>query len=180
MAGKRIGPNLVGVRAKIPAKYSLELRILNFAALDRCKHATGIFQCHRLKPTFAAPEAVEGNTLKEHAAAFVNVKIREHAAISKAHAEPTRPRRHRWVNLSIERHRFCRTSKMSHDGSWRAACLNRIWIRILHFEAPSVARGVTAPGVGSGALFGSFVLHGSRSQVYPTTYDNPPATPLLQ
>ena len=46
------------------------------------------------------------------------------------------------------------TSKMSHDGSWRAACLTRKSIRVLHVEAPSVARGVTGPGVGSGALFG--------------------------
>jgi len=41
---------------------------------------------------------------------------------------------------------------MSHDGTWRAACLSLNWIRILHFEADSVARGVTGPGVGSGAL----------------------------
>ena len=45
---------------------------------------------------------------------------------------------------------------MSHDGSWRAACLNRNWIRILHSESHSVARGVTAPGVGSGALLALF------------------------
>ena len=45
---------------------------------------------------------------------------------------------------------------MSHDGSWRAACLTQNWIPILHFEAPSVARGVTAPGVGSGALLAHF------------------------
>jgi len=51
---------------------------------------------------------------------------------------------------------ICRTSKMSHDGSWRAACLTRNWILILHFESPSVARGVTAPGVGSGALLAGF------------------------
>jgi len=51
---------------------------------------------------------------------------------------------------------ICRTSKMSHDGSWRAACLTRNWILILHLEAPSIARGVTAPGVGSGALLGDF------------------------
>jgi hypothetical protein len=43
---------------------------------------------------------------------------------------------------------------MSHDGSWRAACLTRNGIRTLHLETPSVARGVTAPGVGSGALLG--------------------------
>jgi hypothetical protein len=43
---------------------------------------------------------------------------------------------------------------MSHDGIWRAACLNRNWIRILHFEKHKVARGVTDVGVGSGALLG--------------------------
>jgi hypothetical protein len=47
---------------------------------------------------------------------------------------------------------------MSHDGIWRAACLNRSWIRILHFEVPSVARGVTDVGVGSGALLGRLVF----------------------
>jgi hypothetical protein len=47
---------------------------------------------------------------------------------------------------------FCRTSKMSHDGSWRAACLTRKWIPTFHFDSASVARGMPAPGVGSGAL----------------------------
>ncbi len=51
---------------------------------------------------------------------------------------------------------YCLTSKMSHDGSWRAACLIRFWIQSFHFEAPEEARGVTVPGVGSGALFGLF------------------------
>ena len=104
MAGKRIGPYLTGVRAEIPAKYFFKLRILNLAALDGRKHATGIFERHGLKPAGAAPETVEGNTLKEHATAFVDVEVRKHAAISKAHAEATRPRHHRWVSLGIERH----------------------------------------------------------------------------
>jgi hypothetical protein len=43
---------------------------------------------------------------------------------------------------------------MSHDGSWRAACSMTINSRSLHIENHSVARGVTDPGVGSGALFG--------------------------
>jgi hypothetical protein len=43
---------------------------------------------------------------------------------------------------------------MSHDGIWRAACLNRNWIRVLHFEKHEVACGVTDVGVGSGALLG--------------------------
>ena len=44
---------------------------------------------------------------------------------------------------------------MSHDGSWRASCRTTIHLRWFHFEAHSVARGVTDPSVGSGALFGS-------------------------
>jgi hypothetical protein len=51
---------------------------------------------------------------------------------------------------------------MSHDGSWRAACLNRNWILILQFEVPSVARGVTDPGVGSGDLLGISVVRDFR------------------
>jgi hypothetical protein len=43
---------------------------------------------------------------------------------------------------------------MSHDGIWRAACLNRFSIPSFHFEVHSVARGVTDVGVGSGALLG--------------------------
>src|SRR5574339_427796 len=43
---------------------------------------------------------------------------------------------------------------MSHAGGWHAACRNRIsnpWFRFGHREE---ARGVTDPGVGSGALLG--------------------------
>jgi len=47
---------------------------------------------------------------------------------------------------------------MSHDGIWRAACLTTIPIPELHFEAPSIARGVTDVGVGSGALLGAWWL----------------------
>jgi hypothetical protein len=46
------------------------------------------------------------------------------------------------------------TSKMSHDGSWHAACrirLSNLWLRFGH---RNVARSVTDPGVGSGVLFG--------------------------
>jgi len=52
---------------------------------------------------------------------------------------------------------------MSHDRGWRAACLITIWIRIVHFETHSVARGVTAMVVGSGALFGGI----ARLQLLP-------------
>ena len=44
------------------------------------------------------------------------------------------------------------TSKMSHDGSWRAACGMTINFLSLHIETHSIARGVTDPGVGSSAL----------------------------
>ena len=53
---------------------------------------------------------------------------------------------------------LCLTSKMSHDGSWRAACSTTIYFLWFHFEAPSVARGVSDPGVGSGALLGRFLI----------------------
>ena len=56
------------------------------------------------------------------------------------------------------KHYVCLTSKMSHDGIWRAACLTTIPIPELHFEAPSIARGVTDVGVGSGALLGAWWL----------------------
>jgi hypothetical protein len=48
----------------------------------------------------------------------------------------------------------CLTSKMSHDRSWRAACLISITNPLLHFYLHFIARGVTAVGVGSGALLG--------------------------
>jgi hypothetical protein len=43
---------------------------------------------------------------------------------------------------------------MSHAGRWRAACRTTIYLLWFHVEAPSIARGVTDPSVGSGALFG--------------------------
>jgi hypothetical protein len=49
---------------------------------------------------------------------------------------------------------FCLTSKMSHDGIWRAACLVTIRTTQFRFETNEVARGVTDVGVGSGALLG--------------------------
>ena len=48
----------------------------------------------------------------------------------------------------------CPTSKMSHDGSGRASCSRTMCLRLIHFNFPSIARGVTDPDVGSGALFG--------------------------
>ena len=49
---------------------------------------------------------------------------------------------------------------MSHDHGWRAACGLTILILWFHFENPSVARGVTAMVVGSGAWFGLFFIFG--------------------
>jgi hypothetical protein len=43
---------------------------------------------------------------------------------------------------------------MSHDGSWRAACLITIKTSPFQFGTHKVARGVTDVGVGSGALLG--------------------------
>jgi hypothetical protein len=47
-----------------------------------------------------------------------------------------------------------RTSKMSHDGIWRAACLITIKTTQFQFGPHKVARGVIEVGVGSGALLG--------------------------
>ncbi len=58
--------------------------------------------------------------------------------------------------LSDSHVQSCRTSKMSHDRGWRAACLGTTWIPEFHFEIREVARGVTAMVVGSGALLGLF------------------------
>jgi hypothetical protein len=41
---------------------------------------------------------------------------------------------------------------MSHDGTWRAACNVTTWILLFRCDHREVARGVTDPGVGSGAL----------------------------
>jgi hypothetical protein len=38
----------------------------------------------------------------------------------------TRPRRYRWVNLSLEGHRFCRTIKVRHDRAQPGRCLCRL------------------------------------------------------
>jgi hypothetical protein len=45
---------------------------------------------------------------------------------------------------------------MSHDGSWHAACDLTISIPPLRFDFHEEARGVTDPGVGSGALLADF------------------------
>src|SRR5262245_27450421 len=45
---------------------------------------------------------------------------------------------------------------MSHDHGGHDLCNLRFQIPLLHFNFPSVARGMTDVGVGSGALFGSF------------------------
>jgi hypothetical protein len=57
---------------------------------------------------------------------------------------------------------------MSHAGSWRAACSNTIHFPWFHFETLSVARGVTDPSVGSGALLGR--LGGCRNRVEERTW----------
>jgi hypothetical protein len=56
---------------------------------------------------------------------------------------------------------------MSHDGSWRAACSITIHFLWFQIEAPLVARGVTAPVVGSGALSGFFILCGMCAKQSP-------------
>ena len=49
---------------------------------------------------------------------------------------------------------ICPTSKMSHAAGWRAACLGRFSNLTFHSNPDSIARGVTAGRVGSGALLG--------------------------
>jgi hypothetical protein len=63
---------------------------------------------------------------------------------------------------------FRPTSKMSHAGSWHAACRIRIskpWFRFGHREE---ARSVTDPGVGSGALLDAFSVLGITVQIATT------------
>ena len=73
------------------------------------------------------------------------------SGLGKVINEPTGSGRAR---ASQRRARFCPTSKMSHDASGRDSCSMTIWILQIHSENPTIARGVTDRGVGSGALFG--------------------------
>src|SRR5205814_8318366 len=65
---------------------------------------------------------------------------------------------------------FCLTSKMSHDHSRHDSCRLRLYSRWVHSILLSLARGMTAVVVGSGALLGflsefdSVKLSASRSQ----------------
>ena len=52
---------------------------------------------------------------------------------------------------------------MSHDGSGHDSCGTKKLIPLLHFENPKAARGVTDPGVGSGALLGLFNIANTDS-----------------
>src|SRR4051812_8023692 len=61
------------------------------------------------------------------------------------------------VSLGEAGHIDCRTLKMSHDLCRRAACGMTIWILWFYSESLSVARGVTAMVVGSGALLALFI-----------------------
>src|SRR5207237_8732135 len=53
---------------------------------------------------------------------------------------------------------FCRTSKMSHDHSRHDSCVLRLYSRWVHSILLSLARGMTAVVVGSGALLGLFFV----------------------
>ena len=53
---------------------------------------------------------------------------------------------------------------MSHATGWRAACITTNHILGSHFDTPSIARGVTDGGVGSGALFGERRLETTSEQ----------------
>jgi hypothetical protein len=56
---------------------------------------------------------------------------------------------------------------MSHAGSWRAACNMTIRIPLLQVDFHEEARGVTDPGVGSGALFGALAYRGAGPKYTP-------------
>ena len=58
----------------------------------------------------------------------------------------------------------CPTSKLSHDGNWRAACRRKNWNSTFHVKSPEEACGVTGPGVGSGDLLGRprIIAHGGE------------------
>jgi hypothetical protein len=56
---------------------------------------------------------------------------------------------------------------MSHDRGWRAACVLTIWSLLFHFERLSVARGVTAMVVGSGALLGLWFIRLRHAYLLP-------------
>src|SRR5205814_4056443 len=58
---------------------------------------------------------------------------------------------------------FCLTSKMSHDHSRHDSCGLRLYSRWIHSIMLSLARGMTAVGVGSGALLALFSLEVRRS-----------------
>src|SRR5438067_34194 len=49
---------------------------------------------------------------------------------------------------------YCRTSKMSHDHSRHESCRLQLYSRWIHSILLSLARGMTAVVVGSGALLG--------------------------
>src|SRR2546430_41526 len=67
-------------------------------------------------------------------------------------------RHHVWMGWKIKRG-FCLTSKMSHDHSRRDSCRLRLYSRWIHSIKLSLARGMTAMVVGSGALLGFHFYH---------------------
>jgi hypothetical protein len=63
----------------------------------------------------------------------------------------------RWA-LALRRSGYSPTSEMSHDHSRRDSCWIPFSFRNFHFDLLSVARGVTAVGVGSGDLLAEFLF----------------------
>ena len=61
---------------------------------------------------------------------------------------------------------YCPTLKVSHDGSWRAACRMTIWIPGFHLEVDEGARGVKDPGVGCTDLLGGWCTSILNSLVF--------------
>src|SRR5437773_12068716 len=65
-----------------------------------------------------------------------------------------RPRRMRFLTCAGVSFIFWLTSKMSHDHSRHDSCSLRLYSRWIHSLLLSLARGMTAVVVGSGALLG--------------------------
>src|SRR5437660_1401441 len=84
---------------------------------------------------------------------FIGIEVESETSNSK----------HRWHNAelrilrTLHKHSFFRlTSKMSHDHSRHDSCELRLYSRWIHSIVLSLARGMTAVVVGSGALLALF------------------------
>jgi len=94
MAGQSVFPNHVSVLFEVGAQDDLNLRVLNYTALNRLDEDARISKGHLLKLTRAASVTVEGNTPKKGVALFIDVEVCKHAVVLEAEAKAARPRLH--------------------------------------------------------------------------------------